>query len=98
MDQKSTYPIFARPPEDYDRRFFDDLIRSLNQLVILIRSPGVGRNTTITLTDLPTSGYGLEPGALFRQGNTVKITLEYEAYLAGLQAQGSVGTVTVTTV
>lgn len=98
MDQKSTLPVFARPPGEYERRYFDDLVRSLNQLVFLLRIPGEGRNTTLTLTNLPTSSYGLEPGALFRVGNTVKITLEYEAYPIGLQAQSSVGTVTVTTV
>lgn len=98
MDQKSLFPVFGRAPLEYDRRYFDDLTRSLNQLVVLIRTPGVGRNTTITLTDLPTSGIGLEPGALFRTGNTVKIVLEYEAYPLGLQVQGSVGTVAVTTV
>lgn len=98
MDQKSTFPVFAKPPNEYNRQYFDDLTRSLNQLVFLMRTPGVGRNTTITLTDIPTSGYGLEPGALFRQGNTVKIVLEYEAYPTGVQAQSSVGTVTVTTV
>ena len=98
MDQNSPFPVFARPPNEYERRYFDDFTRSLNQLVVLIRTPGVGRNTTITLTDLPTSGIGLEPGALFRDGNTVKIVLEYEAYALGLQVQGSVGTVTVTTV
>lgn len=98
MDQNSPFPVFARPPNEYEKRYFDDFARSLNQLVVLLRTPGVGRNTTTTFTNLPTSGIGLEPGALFRDGNTVKIVLEYEAYPSGVQAQGSVGTVTVTTV
>ena len=98
MDQNSPFPVFARPPAEYKKRYFDDLTRSLIELVVLFRSPGVGRNTTISLTVLPTSGICLETGALFRTGNTVKIVLEYEAYPSGVQAQGSVGTVTVTTV
>lgn len=98
MDQNSTFPIFAKAPNEYERRFFDDLSRSLNQLVYLLRNPGEGRQTTLTLTNLPTSGIGLAPGALFRDGNTVKIVLEYEAYASGLQATASLGTITVTTV
>ena len=64
---------FALPPEEYDRAYFDDIVRSLSQLVVQMRNPGELRGTKITLTDLPTSSVGLETGALFNDNGTVKI-------------------------
>lgn len=64
---------FALPPEEYDRAYFDDVIRSLSQLVVQMRNPGELRGTKITLTDLPTSSDGLEIGALFNDNGTVKV-------------------------
>ena len=64
---------FALPPEDYDRAYFDDVVRSLSQLVVQMRNPGELRGTKITLTDLPTSSDGLETGALFNDSGTIKI-------------------------
>ena len=64
---------FALPPEEYDRAYFDDVVRSLSQLVVQMRNPGELRGTKITLTDLPTSSDGLEIGALFNDNGTVKI-------------------------
>ena len=98
MDRKNLYPVFSKAPVEYSKRYVDDLARSLNQLVYLLRNPGEGRNTTMVFTDLPTSGYGLEPGSLYHINGVVKVVLEYEAYSIGLQALGSVGTVSVTTV
>ena len=66
---------FALPPEEYDRVYFDDVVRSLSQLVVQIRNPGELRGTKITLTDLPTSSDGLETGALFNDNGTVKIVI-----------------------
>ena len=42
---------FALPPEEYDRAYFDDVVRSLSQLVVQMRNPGELRGTKITLTD-----------------------------------------------
>ena len=64
---------FALPPEEYDRAYFDDVVRSLSQLVVQMRNPGELRGTKIKLTDLPTSSVGLETGALFNDNGTVKI-------------------------
>ena len=64
---------FALPPVEYDRAYFDDVVRSLSQLVVQMRNPGELRGTKITLTDLPTSSDGLETGALFNDNGPVKI-------------------------
>jgi hypothetical protein len=66
-------PQFPLPPEEYDRQYFDEMVRSLTQLVIQLQNPGEMRGTKITLTQLPTSPTGLESGALYNDGGTVKI-------------------------
>lgn len=73
MSRELVPPQFSVPPEEYDRTYFDDMVRSLSQLVIQLNNPGEIRGTKITLTDLPTSASGLETGALFNDNGTVKI-------------------------
>lgn len=70
---KVPLPQFPLPPEEYDRIYFDELIRSLTQIVVQLQNPGELRGTKITLTDLPTSEVGLEVGALYNEGGTVKV-------------------------
>jgi hypothetical protein len=73
MSRELVPPQFSVPPEQYDRVYFDDMVRSLSQLVIQLNNPGELRGTKITLTDLPTSPSGLETGALYNDSGTVKI-------------------------
>ena len=70
---KVPLPQFPLPPAEYDRIYFDELIRALTQIVTQIQNPGELRGTKITLTDLPTSPTGLERGALYNDNGTVKI-------------------------
>ena len=72
---KVPLPQFPLPPEEYDRVYFDELIRALTQIVVQLQNPGELRGTKITLTDLPTSPSGLETGALYNDGGTVKVVL-----------------------
>lgn len=96
MDYRTIFPTFPRPPREYDQRYFDDLTRALDALVVAIRNPGEGRQTTIVLTELQSSDYGLEPGTLFQQDGVVCITLLDTSRVSGLSAAGAVGTVAVT--
>ena len=73
MSRELVPPQFPLPPEEYDRRYFDEVVRSLTQLVVQLQNPGELRGTKITLTDLPTSEVGLEAGALYNDGGTVKV-------------------------
>ncbi len=73
MSRELVPPQFSVPPEEYDRTYFDDMVRSLSQLVIQLNNPGELRGTKITLTDLPISPSGLETGALYNDSGTVKI-------------------------
>ena len=73
MSRQLVPPTFSLPPEEYDVRYFNDLIRSLSQLVTQLQNTGELRGTKITLTDLPTSDEGLETGALFNDNGTIKV-------------------------
>ena len=66
-------PRLPEPPEQIDRHYVEDLVRSLEIFISQERNPGELRATKITLTDLPTSSSGLEVGALFNDSGTIKI-------------------------
>ena len=66
-------PRLPEPPEQIDRQYVEDLVRSLEIFISQERNPGELRATKITLTDLPTSSSGLEVGALFKDSGTIKI-------------------------
>jgi hypothetical protein len=98
MTTRNLLPVFPSvPPQGVTPQWAAEVSRSLNQLVAALRNPGEGRNTRLTLTDLPTSDQGLEPGSLFRMGNSVLIATVDKANVGGLTATALVGTVTVTT-
>ena len=97
MDVRLVFPRFTNPPADYDRKYFADLVRSLDSLVTILQAAGEGRQTTIVLTNLATNDSGLEPGTIFQVEGVLRIPLLYSPYAAGLSATGSVGSVTVTT-
>ncbi len=96
MDRRLSLPVFGRSPDAYSPQYMDDVVRMLNILTTLIRNPGEGRQTTMVLTDLPTTDYGLEPGSLFQVDGAVRISLQDKPYVVGLSATGGVGTVSVT--
>jgi hypothetical protein len=78
MDRRLVPPTFSNAPQDYNQRYMQDIVRALNDLVLQLRTPGLGRNTTITLTDLPTDPTGLEPGTLWNSSGVVLIAGEPE--------------------
>ena len=73
MSRQLVPPTFSLPPGEYDVEYFNDLIRSLSQLVIQLQNAGELRGTKITLTELPTSDTDLEVGALFNDNGTIKV-------------------------
>jgi|TARA_A100001391_G_scaffold153846_1_gene111689 hypothetical protein len=66
-------PRLPEPPAQIDRRYMEDLVRTLQTFITQERNPGELRATKITLTDLPTSASGLETGALYNDSGTVKV-------------------------
>lgn len=96
MDRRLIPPIFSRAPSQYDQIYFNDLVRSLISLISYIQAPGEGRQTTIVLTNLATSDYGLEPGTMFQVNGALYVARLDQSFVRGLSATGSVGSVTVT--
>jgi len=99
MDRRLNLPVFGNAPDEYDRGHLDDISRKLNILIAALRSPGVGRQSSLVLTDLPTSATGLEPGTIYVLGDGIlRIARPLNtAYVTGVLAIGRVGAVTVTT-
>ena len=73
MSRQLVPPTFSLPPNEYNAEYFNEMVRSLSQLVTQLQNPGELRGTKITLTQLPTSSEGLESGSLFNDNGTVKI-------------------------
>ena len=69
---KSSLPFFPVPPQDYDQRYFSELIRAFSVYVAQQNNPGEGRNTTLVLTNLPTSASGLEVGSVYNDSGTFR--------------------------
>jgi len=97
MSRNLVLPFFPVPPQNYDREYIAEIVRSFSIYLGQMQNPGEGRNTNIVLTNLQTDDSGLETGALFQQAGFVKITLINMPHVRGQQATGSVGSVTVTT-
>lgn len=88
-------PRFPNPPKQYDPRYFADLIRAFATYQQQVQNPGQGRNTTVVLTSLQTNDQGLEPGAVFRDGNGyLKVALANAPNVGGVFATGAVGQIT----
>lgn len=98
MDRRLLFPVFGNAPDVYTRAFHDDVSRKLNLLASLLKSPGEGRNTNLVLTNLQSTDYGLEPGALFQVNGVVRVSILYSPYVAGVSASGSIGIPSVTIV
>ena len=97
MTRELVPPRFAVPPEEYNRQYFNDMVRSLTSYIIQMQQPGEMRATTGTYTALPTNDVGLEQGALFEVGGVLMISRLSVPYVAGSGAAASVGSVTVST-
>jgi len=98
MDVRLVLPSFQVAPKEYSQSYLNNLVNMINVAFTAMRSPGEGRQSTIVITNMPTSGYGLEPGTLFQVNGVVYITRLNAPYVEGVSATGRVGAVTVTTV
>jgi hypothetical protein len=96
MSRRLALPTFPSPPQQYEVQWASSLIRSLEQMGYLLKNPGEGRMTTLTLTDLPTDDQGLEVGSLFRRGYQVFIVSTDTAFIVGVSGTSTLGSVTVT--
>lgn len=96
-DVKSSFPTMPKPTKDYDPKMIGDFVRSVEQLMVILRHPGEGRHSKMTFTHLPDSEAGLEAGALYNIGDgIVRQSMLNVGAPAGFTMSMSLGSVTVT--
>lgn len=91
----TTQPAPPRAPLEFTADWANQLNRWLTNYTRLAAFPAVLRGGRLYLPSLPASGYGLIVGEVYRDGDLLRIVLEKNAYIGGLSAAGSVGTLTV---
>lgn len=75
MSRSVPIPLFPVPPREYSPEYMAELTRAFSLALELVQNPGEGRNTTLVLTNLPTSSTGLESGSVWNDSGTLKIVL-----------------------
>lgn len=88
----STLPL---PPETYDRRYMESLVRTVELHFLQSAEPGDMRASKLAATQLPTTGGGLRDGDIFDDGGTLRIVRSGDAFSGTLVGTASVGSVTV---
>lgn len=66
-------PFFAVPPAEYSQQYFSDMVQSYSSYLQSQNNPGVGRQTTMAITDLPVSTTGLRDGDLYNENGFVRV-------------------------
>ena len=94
--QKLRAPALPLAPLDYDQQQLSQLIGALRLYFQQLDSNTPLQADGLRLLNLPTSGYNLPEGTVFRDGEYLKIVLPNIAYVAGVSGTGNIGTVTVT--
>jgi len=96
MSRNLNLPFFPLPPDDYNKEYFAEVLRSYSTYLQNMQNPGEGRNTFKVFTNLQTDDSGLEDGTVFNHGGQLRVPVAHSPYVQGSQATGSVGTITVT--
>jgi hypothetical protein len=96
MSRNLNLPFFPIPPEEYDKGYFTEVLRSYSTYMQNIQNPGEGRNTFTVFTNLQTDDSGLEIGSVFQHSGQLRVPLGNVPYVRGSSAIGEVGEVTVT--
>jgi hypothetical protein len=96
MDRRASFPNFQRAPKEYSVSYFNGMVNMLNLLITVLRSPGEGRQSTIVITNMVNSDFGLESGTLFQIEGQVYISVLNIARPTAITATGAVGSVVVT--
>ena len=95
--QKFRAPALPLAPFEYDQQQLSQLIGVLRLYFTQLDSNVALQTDGIRLLKLPTSGYNLPEGTVFRDGEYLKIVLPNFAYVAGVSGTGAVGGVTTVT-
>ena len=95
--QRFRAPALPLAPLDYDQQHMSQLIGALRLYFTQLDSNVPLQIDGLRLLNLPTSGYNLLEGTVFRDGEYLKIALPNFAYLEGVSGTGTVGNVTIVT-
>jgi len=94
--QKFRAPALPLATPEYNEQQLAQLIGVLRLYFTQLDSNAALQVDGIRLLNLPTSGYNLPNGTVFRDGEFLKVVLPNFAYLQGVSGTGNIGTVTVT--
>jgi hypothetical protein len=95
--QRFRAPALPLAPTEYDQQHMSQLIGALRLYFAQSDSNAALQLDGLRLLNLPTSGYNLPEGTVFRDGDFLKIALPNFAYTEGVSGTGSVGSVTIVT-
>ena len=86
------------PPREYTREDFNQLVRTLNQVIETLKVNGDMIGTTLRITDCPETGYGLKAGGVYIDTSTsaLKIVMGHEAFTPIMSIRVTARPVTVT--
>jgi hypothetical protein len=90
-------PALPIPNREYDEGQQQQLNRALRLYFDRLDSTTPIQVESIVLTNVPTSGYNLPVGSVYRDGDSLKIVLADLVYAPSFAATASVGTVVVNT-
>jgi hypothetical protein len=93
--QRFRAPALPLAPVEYDQQHMAQLIGALRLYFTQLDSNVPLQMEALRLLNLPTSGYNLPEGTVFRDGEYLKVVLPNFAYVQGVSGTGSVGSVTV---
>jgi hypothetical protein len=89
-------PQFPIAPQEYDAAHMAEIIRAFSVFLQQFNNPGDWRATELTLTNLAESDFGLEVGAVFKDGTVLRITTPDNAFPPGVLTTTVVGAVSTT--
>jgi hypothetical protein len=88
-----TPPNFSAPPKEYDQQYMNAILHTLRVFLVALTNPGDIRGTALVLTDVPSSGYGLEVGSVYAHGTALYIVREGDVFAATPALTVELGTV-----
>ena len=94
--RRLTLPEFPLPPDSYDARYLNEVVRAFSVFLQQTQNPGDMRGSTLALTDLQEDDYLLREFDLFERDGFIKIVRLDMPHPRGFGATGAVGSVTVT--
>jgi len=95
--QRFRAPALPLAPVEYDQQHMAQLIGALRLYFTQSDSNAALQLDGLRLLNLPTSGYNLPEGTVFRDGEYLKIVSLNFAYVQGVSGTGAVGSVTTVT-